>query len=58
VYGEVKERGSLPSSSSEIIFLNTIQVKRNNWETSGEPENAKCYSTGKLEQEILNLIKQ
>ena len=58
VYGEAKERGSLPSSSSEIIFLNTIQVKRNNWETSGEPENAKCYSTGKLEQEILNLIKQ
>jgi hypothetical protein len=50
--------GSLPSSSSEIIFLNTIQVKKNNWETSGEPENTKCYSTGKLEQEILNLIKQ
>ena len=58
VYGGVKKMGSLPSSSSEIIFLNTIQVKRNNWETSGEPENAKCYSTGKLEQEILNLIKQ
>lgn len=58
VYGGVKERGHLPSSSSEIIFFDTIQVKRNNWETSGEPENAKCYSTGKLEQEILNLIKQ
>lgn len=58
VYGGVKERGSLPSSSSEIIFFNTIQTKKNNWETSGEPENAKCYSTGKLEQEILNLIKQ
>lgn len=58
VYGGVKERGSLPSSSSEIIFLNTIQVKKNNWEASGEPENVKCYSTGKLEQEVLSLIKQ
>ena len=58
MYGGVKDSGSLPFSSSEIIFLNTTPVKKNNWETSGEPENTKCYSTGKLEQEILNLIKQ
>lgn len=57
VFGEVFERGIVPPTTSKVVF-NTNQEKTSNWGTPSEPVYSTCHSTGKLEQEILNLVKQ
>jgi len=56
VIGTVIENGNIPSSTTEIVF-NTNQEKKANWGTAGSPEYVSCHSTGKLEQEILDLVR-
>ena len=56
VFGQVFERGVIPPNTSEVVF-NTNQEKKSNWGTPSEPQFVTCHSTGKLEQEILNLVK-
>ena len=56
VFGEIINRGSIPSGNHSVAF-NTNQKKRSNWGTANEPLYITCLSTGKLEQDILSLIK-
>ena len=57
VFGTVFERGIVPRSNSEVAF-NTKQDKNYNFGSASEPIYVTCHSTGKLEQEILDLVKQ
>jgi len=45
------------SQTSESIAFNTNQEKTVNWGTAEQPADVNCYSTGKLEQDILSFIK-
>ena len=57
MYGVTVASGLNQSEDYSVAF-NTNQEKRSNWGTAKEPVYITCHSTGKLEQDILSLIKQ
>ncbi len=56
VVGQTIASGLIPSSNSSVA-LNTNQGGRANWGTAKERKYVTCHSAGKLEQDILSLIK-